>query len=282
MQQPSPVIPIDSVTASHRYSSASTTHIPSGPAVEANSAPLDSRSTLGTPSAANLNASNDINLDFSGISNPLPTISLDYAPDDEHNPSPSSRPEPPLSLTSKPSSASLRTPSLHPSSGAEARLKGRPSRRLSTFFGRLSSGGPISAVSPARSQRKASKASLHTLASAGDTADRPRDSPADQEVSQTPCHPPSVAPSEYPSAPSLSIKSTATGDQSLSLSQAESQEGGFPEIYTSTTAQRLSVPVAAYNQPDVVNRRQITSKMHQTSSRLLRMTEDERPYTRVS
>lgn len=55
----------------------------------------------------------------------------------------------------------------------------------------------------------------------------------------------------------------------------------FPVIFRSTAACRLSIPINALRSLQTISEHDISRKMHQTSSRLLRMTEDERPYTRV-
>jgi hypothetical protein len=167
---------------------------------------------------------------------------------------------------------------------------------LPFFLSRLSS-------SPGRSSQKHSNASLHTTAASDPTV------AADAGVSSTPVVPPAgeapqispiiqlsrsesvpsssnrlstySVPANTPPARSKSIN-RATSLRRFSSTRSLKKLDYFPGIFTSTAAYRLSVPLTALHHLQSISERDISTKMHQTSSRLLRMTDDERPYTRVS
>jgi GTPase-activating protein SST2 len=178
------------------------------------------------------------------------------------------------------------TPTHSPASSISDKQIRRRSR-LPSFFARLSS------ASPSRSFRKHSNASLHisavpdpaSPAASADASDSiahtlPRDFTGDQDSQPQPQPvPPSTTRNRYSLNPSLSTNHSQS--PSLTSSPRTSQLDRSSGIFTSTSSYRLSVPLNALHHLQTITPSDISRKMHQTSSRLLRMTDDERPYTRV-
>jgi hypothetical protein len=202
-------------------------------------------------------------LDFGALSTPVPEVAL--------HPPPSPPPSRPASITEK---------------------RQRRRSRLPSFFARLSS-------SPARSLRtdKHSDAKFHTTVPSESPPSAPSAHPGDTTTSHySPRHEPhsnslhtSATFSPIPRDPSLVALPTSrsrspsatSSSRRPSDTQTLSQVDRCPEIFLTTTACRLSVPLTALRSLESITEQDISRKMHQTSSRLLRMTDDERPYTRV-
>jgi hypothetical protein len=179
-------------------------------------------------------------------------------------------------------------PSRSPSISPATSLSDKRARRKSlipAFFTHLSS------ASPARSFRKRSSASLYT----------PTVSESSHSTSDS-----SVTDSNPTPHPSLGVAALAKSglNRQISLARSKSQSlrsrasslrsserrpsdtassdtSSARKIFTTTEALRLSVPLSALNHFQSITEKDISRKMHQTSSRLLRMTDDERPYTKV-
>jgi len=196
-------------------------------------------------------------LDFAALSTPIPSVAL------THPPSPG--PSPPASIFEK---------------------RQRRRSRLPSFFFRLSS------ASPGRPSRKQSSPLLHKPAASADAGDiaslHPRDSSPGNQESRIESLTVS-APAQNSANPSL-VASPSTRSKSSSIASSSGPASGtlffpaterFPKIFTSTASCRLSVPLTALHHLQTITQQDISRKMHQTSSRLLRMTDDERPYTRV-
>jgi hypothetical protein len=163
----------------------------------------------------------------------------------------------------------------------------RPTRKsgIPAFFTRLSS------TSPARSFRKRSSASLYTP-TAPESSHSPLDSSA---TTKNPTPNPSRGVTALAKSglnrqislvrsKSFSLRSKASSLRSFERrpSDTPSSDTSFShKIFTTTEALRLSVPLSALNRFQNITEKDISRKMHQTSSRLLRMTDDERPYTKV-
>lgn len=160
----------------------------------------------------------------------------------------------------------------------------RTSRRFPSLIARLSSAG----VSPSRSLRQATPDDAHKLSrpsvdtGAGDR--RPREN-SDNRGSrslggrpQTLCNPNTVVPSHDSST--LPFSTTTGSNRRLSDVQYNRKDGKRRQLArTASTRSGFAYPKTVEPVQDGAD---IERKMHQTSSRLLRMTDDERPFTRVS
>jgi hypothetical protein len=243
-----------------------------------NPASIAPKSTITSQASDSSPPSQIHHLDLASLSTPVPSVTLNQPPS-------------PHSFLSQPDLS-------------DKRLRRRS--RLPSFFARLSS------ASPTRSFRGQVNASLHApipleppatasavaaapsvsaaSADAGDIAthELPRDLLGDHD-SQSESQPNSATFSRTSGSPSLVALSTsrskspslASSTRNQSDTLTISSQDRCPEIFTSTTSCRLSVPLIALHHLQSITENDISRKMHQTSSRLLRMTDDERPYTRV-
>jgi hypothetical protein len=183
-------------------------------------------------------------------------------------------------------------------SGPPPPARGRSVRRLPSLLARLSSvaaEGAVIAVSPSRSFRELSSRQsaarrVHGSSSAQPAASepfvhRPRDAPENRDarsVQVLPCNP-HPAPPSHSHAPPTTPTSTPATIRDSSSTQAdtvdyESRDSTRPQYIASSAPQLEPEP-----EPEpiwITGEKQ--RKMHQTSSRLLRMTDDDRPFTRVS
>jgi hypothetical protein len=233
-----------------------------------------------------------------------PPSELDDQPQDPSPPHlpPTSSPLPPpstrhldlLSLTAPVSSVVVDLDRYQPApqpltSHNLASIAKRPSlrrrSRLPALLARFSSSGPTCEPPPSALVRSPSRASLPPPAAGRYTAPRPRDNPGDQE-------PPSDEP---PSLPSHSPNSSHVAQSQ----RAVHTPIPAPYSYTlkgslngrslpadscgtlTSTSSRHSLTLSSLRHLQSISEHDLGRKMHQTSSRLLRMTDDERPYTRV-
>ena len=225
-----------------------------------------------------------------------PPSELDLQPEDPSppHPPPTSSPLPPpstrhldlLSLTAPVSSVVLHLDRYQPAplpltSHNLASIAKRPSlrRRLPAVLARFSSSGPACEPPPPASVRSSSRASLPPPAARRCTAPRPRDNPGDQEPpsDELPSYSPNsshVARSQRAVHTPIPVPYSFTRKGSLA---GRSLPADSSETFTSTSSR----PFSSLRHLQSISEHDLGRKMHQTSSRLLRMTDDERPYTRV-
>jgi hypothetical protein len=191
-------------------------------------------------------------------------------------------------LTTSSSLQSLRSPSpnltrpLLQTSQSDARPTARSLRRNSRTFpsllSRISSaaaGGAAIAVSPSRSFRRQSSRESVQHSSHRSVDHRPRDLPGnrDSRSAQAVQNSQSVPPSH--STTSASVRQS--GDAGINRVAGKRHllaRTGSRDFFTAP------MPMTSQGQP--AGQADKEKKMHQTSSRLLRMTDDDRPFTRVS
>jgi hypothetical protein len=161
-----------------------------------------------------------------------------------------------------------------------ASIAKRPSqrrRRLPALLARFSSSGPA-CDQPPSSDRSLSRASFHQSSlpssAAGHAASLPRDRPADQEPPSDSPSSSHVARSQRDAHTPIPVPYSFTRKGSLA---GRSLPADSSETFTSTSSR----PFSSLRHLQSINEHDFARKMHQTSSRLLRMTDDERPYTRV-
>jgi hypothetical protein len=197
-------------------------------------------------------------------------------------PPPSSRHLDLLSLTAPVSSVVLDLDNYRPEPApltshnlAAIAITKRPSQRrrsrLPALFARFSSSGPACEPAPSpQNERPSLLPPAHRY-----TAPGPRDNPGRQE-------PPSDDP---PSLPSYSSNSSHVAQSQravhtpIPVPYSYTRQGSLPDSDTLTSTS--SRPLRTLRHQHAISEHDFARKMHQTSSRLLRMTDDDRPYTRV-
>jgi hypothetical protein len=205
-------------------------------------------------------------LDLLSLTSPVSSVVLDL---DRYQPA--SEPAPlPLPLTS------------HNLASIAKRPSQRRRSRLPALLARFSSSGPACEPPPPASHRSHSRASLLPPAAGRYTDLRPRDDPGDQEPpSSLPSHSPNsshVAQSQRAVNTPIPVPYSYTRKGSLN---GRSLPADASETVTSTSSRHSFLPLSSLRHLHSVSEHDFGRKMHQTSSRLLRMTDDERPYTRV-
>lgn len=172
-------------------------------------------------------------------------------------------------------------------------------RRLPSLLARISSaaaGGAVIAVNPSRSFRQLNGGEPPALRTAtpnrspgtGGSLQSQRDGLGipdthSVKVSSQTLHKTHIIPLSHSHDPSRPQDSTASAlsrtSSSAHISTVEAADDKSQEL-----DRRTSTSTSSTAQPDSVksNTRGRERKMHQTSSRLLRMTDDDRPFTRVS
>lgn len=197
------------------------------------------------------------------------------------SPSPSPSPCSPSSLADSFNIAHTVQAAIVDEPSSAARLSRRPSRRLPSFITRLSAAGGAASSTDASASRSFWQKPVegaHKLHRRAD--ERPRESPDSRGAAsprgqqpQTPCNPNSVAQSHSPSTPPSSTTTPSPSRRSVDAS-SDPKDGKRRLPATTASPSRSDKPVDGCVDGKY--------KMHQTSSRLLRMTDDDRPFTRVS
>jgi hypothetical protein len=179
-------------------------------------------------------------------------------------------------------------PAPNPSQTTARRDQSRKSHRLSTFLARISSAtaeGAVDVLSPSRSFGQLSRRASNRSAGIAAFSRRLRDASANPDTTTVEVLPQTLCNPDPVSQPHTHDPSTPPNPTTPATIQESS--GARFNLVDEKRRELARRPSSARSALLPENARKLDTgsgkerKMHQTSSRLLRMTDDDRPFTRV-